>query len=342
MATFKVTLRKQHQYVRGHDDIKLKYDIMNENSGDVICALEWNLLDGHPIVYDQRFDEHVDKHTWSKCGSGYSWNKQIGYMHSFIASLAGMEVPPGMSIDHINGCKMDNRLKNLRIATQSQQNSNRGTRSDKLPPCKELVDNGITELPRYVRWDNTESKFVIEKHPALLDEVRQGKRKKATMSGSKSKAISTLEKYQDILARLQQLDDVLNNADDISDIRRTNKMEYDMICACINAYENRVVHVPEQSNDPPNVEPVRRTAAGKKTVSKLPEDCGVKHDDIPKYCYYKPASDKRGDKFIIDRHPTLIKQGSKQWATTERKSVSTKEKFEQMMAKYQELNMNSN
>ena len=32
---------------------------------------------------------------------------------------------------------------------------------------------------------------------------------------------------------------------------------------------------------------------------------------IPKYCYYRPASDTRSDKFIIERHPKLIADASK-------------------------------
>jgi hypothetical protein len=58
---------------------------------------------------------------------------------------------------------------------------------------------------------------------------------------------------------------------------------------------------------------------------------------IPKYCYYKPASDKRGDKFIIERHPSLIKKGLRQWATTESKSKTIREKFDLLIEKYNEL-----
>lgn len=75
-------------------------------------------------------------------------------------------------------------------------------------------------------------------------------------------------------------------------------------------------------------------AAGKKSLKELPADSGLTKDMIPKYCYYRPASDKRGDKFVIDRHP---KMEARQWATTESKAVSTKDKYQALLAKLREL-----
>lgn len=332
---FSVISRRDFQNVRGYDDVKIKYEVCDEN-GNKLCVMTWGLLQGKPLVFDQKYDtDHISNYTWSVSTSGYAQARDVGYMHTLVAKLKGMEIPQGMSIDHINRCKLDNREINLRVATQSEQNSNRNTRSDKIPPCQKLVDNGITELPKYVRWDKLEEKFVIEKHPALNAEVQEGKRKKAVMSGSKSKSISIIEKYQDILARLQQLKDTLETDEFIAQ-REARKQEYAEICACIDTYENRVD--PSQDQTPtPQIEAVRHTAPGKKTVSKLPDGCGVRPEDIPKFCYYKPETATRGDKFVIDKHPALLNVGKRQWSTTEKKSVSTKEKFEQMMEMYATL-----
>lgn len=90
----------------------------------------------------------------------------------------------------------------------------------------------------------------------------------------------------------------------------------------------------------PNLEKVVTfRAAGKKKESKLPPDCGITLDMIPKYCYYSPATDKRGDKFVIDRCPGLMKQDAKQrqWSTSGSTNVSTKVKYEQLMEKYNSL-----
>jgi hypothetical protein len=49
------------------------------------------------------------------------------YLHRYLIQLQGIEIPEDQSIDHINHNKLDNRLANLRVATQSEQNRNRPT-----------------------------------------------------------------------------------------------------------------------------------------------------------------------------------------------------------------------
>ena len=56
------------------------------------------------------------------------------YIHTWL-----MKTPPGITVDHINWSKTDNRRANLRLATQSQQNVNRSTRNDKQLPNKVLA-----------------------------------------------------------------------------------------------------------------------------------------------------------------------------------------------------------
>ena len=63
---------------------------------------------------------------------------------------------------------------------------------------------------------------------------------------------------------------------------------------------------------------------------------------IPKYCYYKPESETRGDKFVIERHPGLNSEGKRQWATTESKKFTTKQKFNLMIARLNELDQLTN
>lgn len=53
-------------------------------------------------------------------------------MHRFI-----MDCPKGKVVDHINGNQMDNRCKNLRICTQSQNNANqRGAKHNSVSGYK--------------------------------------------------------------------------------------------------------------------------------------------------------------------------------------------------------------
>lgn len=62
-----------------------------------------------------------------------------------LAWLYTNGVLPDMQIDHINGVRADNRLQNLRLATQTQQNMNRA-------PNKNKTTKGITWHARRNRW----------------------------------------------------------------------------------------------------------------------------------------------------------------------------------------------
>lgn len=187
---------------------KTKYYI-TYNSNKYIALLINN--NTHPIVYDECFDNFINVYNWYINSVGYAYSNNIlMYMHKHISNLANFDMSDKLkSLDHINCYKLDNRISNLRIASQSEQNSNRNTRKDKLKPCEELINNGIIELPRYIRWDKTEKKFVIENHPILKEHVIIGTRAKASISGTKSKNLSIIDKYNDIIIKLNEL----NNSD---------------------------------------------------------------------------------------------------------------------------------
>lgn len=335
---YTITEQTDLRPVHGKMEMKKKYLIEDDN-GNKCYAMYWSNLDKNPVVYDCDVDEIVSRFGWFYSGSGYMYNHNNGTMsmHKMLADYYGIS-RPGYTIDHINCCKLDNRRKNLRAATQGEQNSNRGSRSDKLAPPQELVDAGITELPRHVRWDGSEKKFIIECHPFLLDEVRQGKRKRPSMSGTKSAKCTVLQKYQDIMARLEEMNDAINTNAEFKQLKAQNLAEYQAIRKCILEHEGITDETqPLQTAGAPTVEPQRRTAAGKKTVCVLPPESGLTSSDIPKHCYYKAKSETRGDKFVIDRHPDLVKTGKKTWATTEASHYTTKQKHDMLMAKLAEL-----
>ena len=287
-----------------------------------------------PIVYD--YDINIEDKGWYMMQVGYVCHSAFGYMHRHIAQLSNLTgfEDASLSVDHINREKNDNRVKNLRMATQSEQNSNRDTRSDKKPPCDELIKIGIIELPKYVRWDNSEKKFIIEKHPQLLHEVQEEKRKKAVMSGSKSAKLSITQKYQDILARLEELDKLFRSDMEFENMRILLKKEYDDICECIQTYEGHV-KIEEVKISTIPIEAIRNTAPGRKLVSKLPEGCGVRIEEVPKYCIYVAKKEKTSDHFLISKyHPKL--KGST-WSTTSLPSYSTLDKFNILKEKLVEL-----
>lgn len=81
------------------------------------------LTKGKFALVDNDDIERIFKHSWCMHTHGYAQcrsNKKILLMHRFI-----MGAKPGQVIDHINGNKLDNRKKNLRFCTMSQNFANR-------------------------------------------------------------------------------------------------------------------------------------------------------------------------------------------------------------------------
>lgn len=63
----------------------------------------------------------------------------------------------------------------------------------------------------------------------------------------------------------------------------------------------------------------------------LPEDANINPSDIPKYCYYIPATKAKGDGFCCGRLHPKQKESGKDWTTTKSKKYTTKEKFEMLI-----------
>lgn len=331
-----VKTKEKTGFLRGSLTPKFKYHVVKEN--DEFYVLDWQDLE-EEIVYDKKMDDLLNKHTWYKA-NGYAAttkNERIVNMHRMIMlNQYPSSDPEKKTVDHINEVKSDNRLKNLRFANMSEQNSNRCTRSDKLPPLDELTAMGVVEYPRHVRWDKGEKKFIIEKHPILIQQVEEKKLKKAVMSGTKSARFTVVEKYQDILAKLKNLDDQLTiETENFKALKIELKKEYIEIVNAVRKYENKpLIETPESPVESEEIVPVAKTVAGRKTVVKLPENCGVTVDMIPKYVWYRAATEKRGDAFIIQNHPNMEK---KSLSTTSSKDVTTLDKFNKMMEMYNSL-----
>jgi hypothetical protein len=140
-----------------------------------------NLL---PVVMDA--DAVLAGRTLRINTQGYAYSCSSVSHH---CSIVG-QVPPGCSVDHIDRIKTDNRRANLRVASITDQATNRFARVDKRPPPPELVALGIARMPCAMRWDASEGKFSAEVFGH------------GQVNGSKSERVSLVNKFRDCVQRV--------------------------------------------------------------------------------------------------------------------------------------------
>jgi hypothetical protein len=142
-------------------------------------------------------------------------NKPSVLLHRLIACLAGLENPQKYDyVDHIDRITTDNRIENLRWASQSQQNENTAKRKRKSNARELPSDLKQEDIPKFVVWycglepSNGDKNnmierryFKIEKHPAI----------KKPVIGTKSSKVSNVEKLTLIKIKLAELDAMLDD-----------------------------------------------------------------------------------------------------------------------------------
>jgi hypothetical protein len=146
-------------------------------------------------------------------------------MHGHIMQIPDderIDDEPGLSIDHINRIKTDNRVANLRRVGQDVQNQNRADRGDRCDPPAELVAVGISRMPRRVRWSHSdgEKKFVVDLPTPMMN-----------ISGTKSVNVSVVNKFRDILSKMRDHPFFQNRAEEEDDraLRATLCSQHDAL-----------------------------------------------------------------------------------------------------------------
>ena len=192
------------------------FKVINLESSETLLLMQCN--DTYTIISEESIDkvkQFKDQVlTWYKLANGYIGshvviddNDTIIYLHQHLLNYYGNGLNKNTkTIDHINRDKLDNRLENLRLATQSEQNINTNKRNRKCN-AKDLPD-GLTQdmIPKYVVYYNEcynkekdlyRDFFKIEKHPKY----------DGTICSSKSNKVSIHDKLEEIKDYLKKIDD---------------------------------------------------------------------------------------------------------------------------------------
>lgn len=89
---------------------------IDDDFARVVGAFRWYAMRiGQTFYAVSRVDEQSNRYT---------------YLHHFIFELLGIDIPEGMTVDHADRDGLNNRLDNLRLATQTQQNWNQSKRAN--------------------------------------------------------------------------------------------------------------------------------------------------------------------------------------------------------------------
>lgn len=150
--------------------------------------------------------------TWYFTTVGYvatrNNKKLTKYLHQVLMEHFDPKHPVGHSIDHINntaenkgGARLDNRLCNLRWASQSNQNKNRPKVGRHSNACELPEDVKNVDIPTYVSWCNgspgdPRQHWRIEGLPQLNG---------IPVNSTKSYKKTPYEKYVDIMDKLTKL-----------------------------------------------------------------------------------------------------------------------------------------
>ena len=254
------------------------------------------------------------------------------------------------SIDHINRIPLDNRKINLRTANQADQNYNqyKQKRRLKLPENSNIdindIPRGVSYSPNFKGYGDGFEVYIM---PFNGDKLKYYSSRDKTLSlrfkleQVKKFLRSTRDKFPVEFAKHHI--ETAHNQNEIDLINSYNEIiklsEFEEYAKCLVTLNTKNYLTEDLTNLTDNEKKLLEITQfeiknKKKLTTVLPENCGIIVDMIPKYCYYAKEYKNIGEKFVIDKHPKL---NGKSWSTQTLRTLTTQEKFDQLLKKLKEL-----
>ena len=134
-------------------------------------------------------------------------NYKVIYLHQYIMD-SHLENNSNMkkTVDHINRDKLDNRRENLRFATMTEQNLNKGKQKRQKNAC--TLPEGIkqTDLPIHVCYNKRCYDIKNNKYREFFSIEKNHPKLTKTWTSSKSNNVSITEKLEQAKLKLKHLD----------------------------------------------------------------------------------------------------------------------------------------
>lgn len=259
-------------------------------------------------------------------------------LHEFIFRYcSGLRCKVGQSIDHINVISHDEREVNHRAATSSEQNYNKDWKSRAveidgkkyvLPPYIQVHIDSKDRETKYTKHDIRFS-IVINKINAKIlcgKKIVNGVYDWQSSSTSSEKLSVDMKLKQAMLqlckvaeaypelgiskTEIYSVDEKNQSREEFNQILLRSGFNKQEIANCLvkPLAKITVPKISEDENAKIKVINQQKLLGKKRNQSALPPNCGVSESDIPKHMYFSAAGQGHRARFIIEWHPTQIKE----------------------------------
>ena len=298
--------------------MKNDYETVEYNGMKYIVALS---IDDAPFVFDESIITMLPDKLFYKHSSGYVYCR-INRNPNPVALHHIVKPYDGVSIDHINQIKTDNRAANLRYATQSEQNKNQSKRKRnvKFPEGCNIDPQSIPTFIWYMKPNGSHG-------DRWMVEIKE----KYSWKTTSSKDISTKCKLELAKKHLRELIETqpslfeghcINGFLD-QEGERLRREYIDILKLANLTFEDKVCHN-FLGEDLTGLNESEQQLLKDGTSTETNHSVGLDFD-IPEYCHYIPATQTKGDGFCVKRNQKKV------WCTTRSKKKSIQEKHRQLL-----------